>query len=117
MEIAFLFGLILLNGLFAMSEIALVAARKARLQKLAEAGEGAANAALQLGDDPNKFLSTVQIGITSIGVLSGIVGEATLEEVRRSHGEMNLNSAQSDRSLIENSFMASFYVYTTLESV
>ena len=78
MEIAFLFGLILLNGLFAMSEIALVAARKARLQKLAEAGEGAANAALQLGDDPNKFLSTVQIGITSIGVLSGIVGEATL---------------------------------------
>ena len=78
MEIALLFGLILLNGLFAMSEIALVAARKARLQKLAEAGEGAANAALQLGDDPNKFLSTVQIGITSIGVLSGIVGEATL---------------------------------------
>lgn len=78
MEIVFLFGLVLLNGLFAMSEIALVAARKARLQKLAEAGESAANAALQLGDDPNKFLSTVQIGITSIGVLSGIVGEATL---------------------------------------
>ena len=78
MEIVFLFSLVLLNGLFAMSEIALVAARKARLQKLAEAGESAANAALQLGDDPNKFLSTVQIGITSIGVLSGIVGEATL---------------------------------------
>lgn len=78
MEIVFLFGLVLFNGLFAMSEIALVAARKARLQKLAEAGESAANAALQLGDDPNKFLSTVQIGITSIGVLSGIVGEATL---------------------------------------
>jgi putative hemolysin len=78
MEIALLFGLIILNGIFAMSEIALVASRKARLQKLADAGDGSAKAALSLGDDPNKFLSTVQIGITSIGVLNGIVGEATL---------------------------------------
>ena len=78
MEIALLFGLIILNGIFAMSEIALVTARKARLQKLADAGDGAAKAALLLGDDPNKFLSTVQIGITSIGILNGIVGEATL---------------------------------------
>lgn len=78
MEIALLFGLILLNGVFAMSEIALVTARKVRLQKLAEEGDSAAKAALQLGEDPNKFLSTIQIGITSIGVLNGIVGEATL---------------------------------------
>ena len=78
MEIALLFGLILLNGIFAMSEIALMTARKGRLVKLADAGDGAAKAALQLGDDPNKFLSTIQIGITSIGVLNGIVGEATL---------------------------------------
>ena len=78
MEIALLFGLIILNGVFAMSEIALVTARKVRLSKLAEAGDKAAIAALQLGEDPNKFLSTVQIGITSIGVLNGIVGEATL---------------------------------------
>jgi putative hemolysin len=78
MEIAILLGLIVLNGLFAMSEIALVTARKARLQKLADAGDAAANAAIQLGDDPNRFLSTVQIGITSIGILNGIVGEATL---------------------------------------
>jgi len=78
MEIAFLFGLILLNGLFAMSEVALMTARKARLSKLAESGDRAAAAALELGEDPNKFLSTVQIGITSIGVLNGIVGEATL---------------------------------------
>jgi len=78
MEIALLLGLIILNGLFAMSEIALMTARKGRLQKLADAGDGSAKAALQLGDDPNKFLSTIQIGITSIGVLSGIVGEATL---------------------------------------
>ncbi|HYD80311.1 MAG TPA: hemolysin family protein [Paucimonas sp.] len=78
MEIAILAGLILLNGIFAMSEIALVTARRARLQKLADAGDGAAKAALELGDDPNKFLSTIQIGITSIGILNGIVGEATL---------------------------------------
>ncbi len=80
MEIALLFGLILLNGLFAMSEIALVTARRARLQKLADAGDTAAGAAIQLGDDPNRFLSTVQIGITSIGILNGIVGEATLAQ-------------------------------------
>lgn len=78
MEIAILFGLIILNGIFAMSEIALVTARKARLQKLAEEGDSAAAAAMQLGEDPNRFLSTVQIGITSIGILNGIVGEATL---------------------------------------
>lgn len=78
MEIALLFGLILLNGLFAMSEVALITARRVRLQKLADAGDGSAAAALALGEDPNKFLSTIQIGITSIGVLNGIVGEATL---------------------------------------
>lgn len=80
MEIALLLGLIILNGVFAMSEIALVTARRARLQRLAEAGDMAASAAIQLGDDPNRFLSTVQIGITSIGVLNGIVGEATLAQ-------------------------------------
>jgi putative hemolysin len=78
MEIAILFGLILLNGLFAMSEIALVTARKARLQKLLDNGDAAAAAAIKLGEDPTRFLSTIQIGITSIGVLNGIVGEAAL---------------------------------------
>ncbi|WP_374351259.1 hemolysin family protein [Chitinimonas sp.] len=78
MEIALLLGLIVLNGFFAMSEIALVAARKARLQVLAEGGDGAARAAIQLGENPTRFLSTVQIGITSIGVLNGIVGESAL---------------------------------------
>jgi putative hemolysin len=78
MEIAILFGLILLNALFAMSEVALITARKARLQKLSENGDSGARTAILLGDDPNKFLSTIQIGITSIGVLNGIVGEATL---------------------------------------
>ncbi len=78
MEIALLFALILLNGLFAMSEIALVTARKARLQKLIDEGDSAAVAAVKLGEDPTRFLSTIQIGITSIGVLNGIVGEAAL---------------------------------------
>ena len=78
MEIAILFALILLNGLFAMSEIALVTARKARLQKLVDEGDSGAAAAVKLGEDPTRFLSTIQIGITSIGVLNGIVGEAAL---------------------------------------
>jgi putative hemolysin len=78
MEIAILFSLILLNGLFAMSEIALVTARKARLQKLVDEGDSSAAAAVKLGEDPTRFLSTIQIGITSIGVLNGIVGEAAL---------------------------------------
>ncbi|MBK9237208.1 MAG: HlyC/CorC family transporter [Rhodoferax sp.] len=78
MEILFLFALILLNGAFAMSEIALVTARKARLAKLVDEGNSAAIAAVKLGEDPTRFLSTIQIGITSIGVLNGIVGEAAL---------------------------------------
>lgn len=78
MEALFLLALILLNGVFAMSEIALVTARRGRLQKQVEEGDRAAAAALELGEHPTRFLSTVQIGITSIGILSGIVGEALL---------------------------------------
>jgi putative hemolysin len=80
LEYLILLGLILLNGLFAMSEIALVTARKGRLMKLAADGDRAAAVALKLGEDPTKFLSTVQIGITSIGILNGIVGESVLAE-------------------------------------
>ena len=76
MDVALLVFLILLNGLFAMSEMALTAARKARLQVMVESGESGAQAAMDLHENPTKFLSTVQIGITSIGVLNGIVGEA-----------------------------------------
>ncbi|MBX9903218.1 MAG: hemolysin family protein [Burkholderiales bacterium] len=80
MEVLFLVALILLNGIFAMSEIALVTARRSRLSRLAEEGDGASLAALKLHDEPTRFLSTVQIGITSIGILSGIVGEAVLAD-------------------------------------
>ena len=74
-EVFLLFSLILLNGVFAMSEIALVTSRRARLQALVEGRSGAA-AALALNDEPTRFLSTLQVGITSVGILSGIVGEA-----------------------------------------
>jgi len=76
MDTALVLFLIFLNGLFAMSEMALTASRKARLQVMVESGESGAQAAMDLHDNPTKFLSTVQIGITSIGVLNGIVGEA-----------------------------------------
>jgi len=78
MEILVLIGLVVLNGLFAMAEIAILTAKRVRLQAAAEAGDAGAAHALKLADNPNRFLSTVQVGITSIGVLSGIVGEATL---------------------------------------
>ena len=79
-NVALLAFLILLNGLFAMSEMALTASRKARLTVMVEAGDAKAQAALDLHDNPTKFLSVVQIGITSIGVLNGIVGEAAFSE-------------------------------------
>ena len=76
MDLALLIFLVLINGIFAMSEMALAASRKARLQVMAETGDAGAVAAMNLHDNPTQFLSTVQIGITSIGVLNGIVGEA-----------------------------------------
>ncbi len=76
MDVALLVFLILLNGMFAMSEMALTASRKARLQVMVETGDAGARAAMALHDDPTRFLSVVQIGITSIGVLNGIVGDA-----------------------------------------
>ncbi len=72
--------LILLNGLFAMSETALVSARKVSLRQRADAGDNRAHSALELANSPNRFLSTVQIGISLIGVLSGAVGGATIAE-------------------------------------
>ena len=76
MEFLLIVFLTLLNGVFAMSELALGTSRKARLTAMAEAGDAGAVAALKLMDNPTRFLSTVQVGITSIGVLNGIVGEA-----------------------------------------
>jgi putative hemolysin len=72
MEILIILFLILLNGVFSMSEIALISARKNRLENAAKKGNPSAQAALDLANSPNKFLSTVQIGITLIGILTGI---------------------------------------------
>jgi putative hemolysin len=79
-QIAVIVLLILLNGVFAMSETALVSSRKARLRQRAEEGEKGAQTALELADSPNRFLSTVQIGISLIGILAGAFGGATLAE-------------------------------------
>jgi putative hemolysin len=80
MEILLIALLTVLNGIFAMSEMALASSRKARLSALAEAGDRGAVAALKLMEQPTRFLSTVQVGITSIGILNGIVGEAAFSD-------------------------------------
>ena len=72
--------LTLLNGVFAMSELALASSRKARLLALAETGDKGAQAALALLENPTQFLSSVQVGITSIGLLNGILGEAAFSD-------------------------------------
>lgn len=80
MDLALLLFLILLNGIFAMSEIAVVSSRKARLQRLAENGSPGAHSALALHNEPANFLSTIQVGITSVGILSGAIGETALAD-------------------------------------
>jgi len=80
MDIVLIFLLILLNGVFAMSEIAVVSSRKARLQNLADDGSPGAQSALSLHQNPANFFSTIQVGITSIGILSGAIGEAAVAD-------------------------------------
>jgi putative hemolysin len=70
-DVVIILALIGLNGLFAMSELAIVSSRPARLQAMADAGSSGAATALELSKDPGKFLSTVQIGITLIGIIAG----------------------------------------------
>lgn len=80
LDILLLLLLIGINGILAMSEIALVASRRARIQHLAQESVPGVQRALELNEEPTRALSTIQVGITSIGVLSGIVGEAVLSE-------------------------------------
>ncbi|MCB1202839.1 MAG: HlyC/CorC family transporter [Verrucomicrobiae bacterium] len=77
-EILVIFLLLLLNGVFAMAEIALISARRSRLKIQAEGGKKGAERALKLGENPERFLSTVQVGITLVGVLAGAYGGSTL---------------------------------------
>ncbi len=78
MDLLLLLFLVLLNGLFAMSEIAVISARRARLQRLADEDHPGAAAALALNESPSRFLSTIQVGITSIGILAGVIGDDAL---------------------------------------
>ena len=78
MDVLILTGLFILNGLFAMSEIAILSARKIRLQQAEEKGKPGARVALELSKEPAHFLSTIQVGITLIGIMSGALGEAAL---------------------------------------
>ena len=76
MEIILLFSLIVFNGVLAMSEVALLTSKRAKLSAMAGRGKKSAETAMRISEDPTQFLSTIQIGITSIGLLSGIVGES-----------------------------------------
>lgn len=80
MDFLLIVFLTLLNGVFAMSELALASSRKARLVAMSESGDKGAHAALGLLDNPTQFLSSVQVGITSIGMLNGIIGEAAFSD-------------------------------------
>jgi putative hemolysin len=77
-DLVFLFALVLLNGVFAMSEIAVVGSKRGRLMALADEGHAGAKRALALMAEPTRFLSTVQVGITMVGILTGAIGEATI---------------------------------------
>jgi putative hemolysin len=77
-DIIIILALILLNGIFSMSELAVVSARRLRLEKMAADGSAGADTAIGLAEDPSRFLSTVQVGITLIGIFNGAFGEASL---------------------------------------
>ena len=84
MEIVIILGLIFLNGILSMSEIAMVSARKSRLETAAKKGSKTAKTALRLANEPDRFLSTIQIGITLIGILTGLYsGEALAGDLAR----------------------------------
>src|SRR5215213_7788579 len=80
LEVALITILVLANGVFSMAEMAVVSARKARLRQRAEDGSRSAAVALELANNPHDFLSTVQVGITTIGTLAGAFGGATLAD-------------------------------------
>ena len=81
--------LVVLNGLFAMTELAVVSSRKSKLQSRAEKGDRGARKALKLSEEPTQFLSAVQVGITLIGILAGAYGQATIAgELDRTVGEV-----------------------------
>ena len=105
--------LTLINGAFAMSEMALTAAKKVRLMAMAEGGDDGAKAALELADKPTLMLSTVQIGITSIGMLNGIVGEAAFSDGVQQF-LMNLGVSQAVAAPSATTFVVICITFVTL---
>ena len=83
-DILFVLVLILINGVFALSEIAIISSRRVRLAQMADGGSAGARQAMILASEPTRFLSSVQVGITSIGILNGAIGEATIAGPLRS---------------------------------
>ncbi|PKL71261.1 MAG: hypothetical protein CVV29_11575, partial [Methanobacteriales archaeon HGW-Methanobacteriales-2] len=80
LEILIILILVILNGVFALSEIAIITSRRIKLQKMSQAGNKNADTAIELAESPNQFLSTIQIGITLIGILAGAFGGATIAQ-------------------------------------
>jgi len=113
MEFLLIVFLTLLNGVFAMSELALTVSRKARLSALAEDGDLGARASLALMDNPNQFLSTVQVGITSIGVLNGIVGEAAFSAGLTAQLQ-HLGMADKPAALLATAIVVTLITFTTI---
>lgn len=83
-DILFVLVLILINGVFALSEIAIISSKRVRLAQMADGGSAGARQAMTLASEPTRFLSSVQVGITSIGILNGAIGEATIAGPLRS---------------------------------
>jgi putative hemolysin len=98
-EVGVLLVLVAANGLFSMAELAVLSARRVRLQKRAAAGDRGAGAALELAADPNRFLSTVQVGITLIGTIAGAYGGAALAQTLAESLEQVPALARSSRAL------------------
>ena len=105
--------LTLLNGVFAMSEMALASSRKARLGAMAEAGDKGAQTALKLMAQPTQFLSTVQVGITSIGMLNGIMGEAAFSD-SVSHWLSHLGMTEKAAGITATAVVVTLITYVTI---
>ena len=113
MDFLLILFLTLVNGVFAMSELALASSRKARLAAMEEAGDKGAAAALKLLENPTQFLSTVQVGITSIGVMNGIVGEAAFSP-DVAQWLIGWGLAESAASFTATSFVVATITFTTI---
>ena len=105
--------LTLLNGVFAMSELALASSRKARLTAMAESGDKGAQSALALLDNPTQFLSSVQVGITSIGMLNGIIGEAAFSD-DLAHWFQAFGATERAASISATAFVVTVITFITI---